>query len=103
MMNQQIEHLVAISEMPNVEIRVLPLVANHVIVPSSFNYLQFPHIHDVPLNDMVSVETLAGMEYIDGEEEINQYLVAFESLAESALSRKDTRKLISSIANKKRA
>ena len=102
-MNQQLEHLMVISEMPNVKIRVLPLLASHVIVPCSFNYLQFPQIHDVPLNDMVSVETLAGMEYVDGEEEIHQYLVAFESLAEIALSTEDTRKLISSIANTKRA
>ncbi len=102
-MHRQLEHLMAISEMPNVEIRVLPLLASHVIVPCPFNYLQFPHIHDVPLNDMVSMETLAGMEYVDGEEEIHQYLIAFGSLAEGALSTEETRKLITSIANTKRA
>jgi hypothetical protein len=100
-MHRQLKHLLSMAELPNVEIRILPLVSGHLIAPGSFNYLQFRQIHDVPLNDMVSLETLTGMEYVEVEEETHQYLLAFESLMDSALGTEETRELIASVASKK--
>ncbi len=103
MMDRQLGHLVAVSGLPNIELRVLPLSGDYLVVPGSFNYLQFPQIHDVPLSDMVVVETLTGMEYVEGEEEIHQYMLAFESLIGGALSAEETRALIGSVTEEKRA
>lgn len=99
-MNEQLEHLLRISELPNVELRVLPLLSDHLIAPTPFNYLRFRQIHDVALDDMVAVETLAGMEDVEGEQETHQYLYAFESLKDSALNVAESCTLIGSIARK---
>jgi hypothetical protein len=100
-MHRQLEHLVTVAELPNVEIRILPLLGNRPIVSGSFNYLQFRQIHDVSLNDVVVLEAQTGMEFVEAEEETHQYLVAFESLMDSALSAEETQTLIASIANEK--
>lgn len=100
-MHRQLEHLVTVSELPNVEIRILPLLGDRPIVSGSFNYLQFRQIHDVSLNDVVVLESQTGMEFVEAEEEALQYLVAFESLIDSALSTEETQALIASVANEK--
>jgi hypothetical protein len=83
-MREQLTHLAAISEIPNVEIRVLPLDGEHFVATGPFNYLRFPQVHDVPLGDIVWFENLAGMDDIDDESDVNLYYVVFRSLAESA-------------------
>ena len=100
LMSRQLEHLITISEMTNVDLRVLPLSASHIIVSCPFNYLKFPELHDVPLGDTVSVETLAGMQYA-GDDEVYQYWAVFDSLAESALNPEQSRELIGSVINTK--
>jgi transcriptional regulator with XRE-family HTH domain len=100
LMSRQLEHLIMMSEMPNVDLRVLPLSASHIIVPCPFNYLKFPRLHEVPLSDTVSVETLAGMQYV-GDDEVHQYWAVFDSLSKSALNPEQTRELIGSIINTK--
>jgi transcriptional regulator with XRE-family HTH domain len=99
-MHRQLMHLVAVSELPNVDIRVLPLSGNHLVVTGAFNYLRFHQIHDVPLNDMVALEKLTETEYVEAEEDSHQYLVAFESLMSNALSTEETRALIVSTASR---
>lgn len=100
-MHRQLEHLVMLAELPKVEIRILPLLGDRPIVSGSFNYLQFRQIHDVALNDVVVLESQTGMEFVEAEEETLQYLVAFESLMDSALSAEETKELIASVANEK--
>jgi transcriptional regulator with XRE-family HTH domain len=95
-MNEQLQYLLEASELPNVEIRALPLSGDHLVNLSAFNYLRFRQIHEVPLNDMVALETLTGTDYVEAEEDSNQYLVAFESLLASALGPAQTRTLIAS-------
>lgn len=97
-MHGQLMHMVAVSELPNVEIRVLPL-SSGLVVTGAFNYLRFRQIHDVPLNDMVAVEKLTETEYVHTEEVSHQYLVAFESLMSRAVSTEETRALIVSAAS----
>ena len=98
-MRAQLEHLAEVSELPNVDIRVLPLSGEHLLATGSFNYLKFRQLHDVPLNDIVSFDHLTGMENIDGEIEVHQYNVVLDSLIENSLDRESSRALIMAIAN----
>jgi len=99
-MHRQLMHLVAASELPNVEIRILPLSGDHPVVPGAFNYLRFRHIHDVPLHDMVTVDKLTETEYVETEGVSHQYRVAFESLMSNALSSEETRALMEAAASR---
>ena len=98
-MRAQLERLAEISELPNVDIRVLPLNGEHLLATGSFYYLRFRQLHDVPLNDMVSFDHLTGVENIEAESEVHQYNVALESLIESSLDQESSRALIIAIAN----
>ena len=98
-MRAQLERLAQISELPNVDIRVLLLNGEHLLATGSFYYLRFRQLHDVPLNDMVSFDHLTGVENIEGESELHQYNVVLESLIENALDQVSSRALIMSIAN----
>ena len=99
-MHRQLMHLATASELPHVEIRVLPLSAEHLVATGAFNYLRFRPIHDIPFDDMVAVEKLTEMEYVETEEDSNQYRVAFESLLSSALSTGETRELLTTAASR---
>jgi transcriptional regulator with XRE-family HTH domain len=98
-MRAQLEHLVEISELSNVDIRVLPFDGEHLLATGQFNYLKFPQMHDVPLNDIVVFDHLTGMENIEGETEVHQYKVVLEALTESSLDRESSRTLIIAITN----
>jgi len=98
-MYRQLMHLAAVSALPHVEVRVLPLAAEHVVATGAFNYLRFRQIHDIPLDDIATVEKLTEMEYVETEEDSNQYRVAFESLLSSALSAEGTRELLTTVAS----
>ncbi len=98
-MRKQLRHLAAISELPHIEVRILPLTAGHPIGAGPFNYLRFRQIHDVPLNDIVSLEHVTGTQYIDAENAVHQYNVVFESLMAGALWAQESRELINAIAS----
>ena len=100
MMHRQLMHLAAVSELPHVKIRVLPLSAEHLVATGAFNYLRFRQIHDIPLDDIVTVEKLTEMEYVETEEDSNQYRVAFGSLLSSAHSIEETRELLTGAASR---
>ncbi len=95
----QLEHLAEVSELSNVEIRVLPLNGEHLLATGSFNYLKFRQVHHIPLNDIVSFDHLTGMENVEGESEVHQYKVVLDSLTESSLDRESSRALIVAIAS----
>ncbi len=98
-MRTQLEHMAKVSELPNVDIRVLPLDGEHLLATGSFNYLKFRQLHDVPLNDIVWFDHLTGMENVEGETEVHQYNVVLDSLIESSLDRESSRALIVAVAN----
>jgi len=86
-MRQQLQRLAESSDMPNVEIRVLPLDGNHPVGTAPFTYMQFPQEHEVPQPDIVYVEQLD-----------NNYYVAFEHLRLEALSPAESQDVIVSTA-----
>jgi len=97
-MRQQLERLAESSEMPNVEVRVLPLGGYHPIGTGSFVYMQFQQDHAVPVNDIVTVEQLLSHYYIEDVAETNMYRVTFERLKADALGATQSRTLIANAA-----
>jgi transcriptional regulator with XRE-family HTH domain len=99
-MREQLEHLAASSELPNVEVRIYPLDWDYPpLATGAFNYMQFPEAHDVPLHDIVSVENLEGNYDLEDEEQTYKYHVAFETLSRRSLNPEQSRVLISAIAS----
>jgi len=97
-MREQLERLVDSSEMPNVEVLVLPLSGRHPIGTGSFVYMQFQQDHAVPVNDIVTVEQLLSHYYIEDVTETNMYRVTFERLKAEALGAAQSRALIAAEA-----
>lgn len=96
-MREQMERMVEAAELPNVEIRVHPLASDTPpLTAGAFSYMQFPQVHDVPMNDIVSVEHLEGSYYLEEEEHTFRYRVAFEYLVRQSLSPEESQALITS-------
>jgi transcriptional regulator with XRE-family HTH domain len=98
-MREQLGHLMAISELPNVDLRILPLDGEHMVATGPFNYLKFRQLHEVPLGDIVMYENLTGMDDIEDEGDVHQYKVAFESLTSAALDPEQSRALVTAVAD----
>ena len=97
-MHGQLERLARSSGMPNVEIRVLPLGGYHPIGAGAFLYMQFPQKHDVPFQDIVTVEQLDREYLIEDVTNTNKYRVTFEHLKAEALEPALSRDLIVGVA-----
>jgi transcriptional regulator with XRE-family HTH domain len=94
-MSQQMTHMVEAAELPNVQLRVYPLAADHPpLTTGAFSYMQFPQGGNIPSHDMVSVEHLEGSYYLQDEEQTNRYRVAFEYLLERSLDQDQSRSII---------
>jgi transcriptional regulator with XRE-family HTH domain len=83
-MRQQLEHLVAVAEMENVTLQVLPLEAGaHPGMEGSFVLFRFPHDGDA---DTVYVTMATGGVFQDKAEELHRYATVFDHLTELALT-----------------
>lgn len=78
----QLDHLVAVAQRPNIDLRILPLNAG-VFVFGSFALLASP---DTEAPYMVVVEERAGAHYLDRAHELNAHTALFEHLTENALT-----------------
>jgi transcriptional regulator with XRE-family HTH domain len=101
-MHEQLQHLSALSELPHIEVRILPLEGAHLVGTGAFNYLGFRQIHDVPLNDFVVFEHLTGMDEVEDEDDVHQYRLVFETLMNDSLGSEESRALITAVANEAR-
>jgi transcriptional regulator with XRE-family HTH domain len=97
-MRRQLQRLAESSDLPNVEIRVLPLDGSHPVGTAPFTYMQFPQEHEVPQPDIVYVEQLDNNYYIGDMTDTNKYRVAFEHLRLEALNPAESKDLIVSTA-----
>jgi len=97
-MSGQLERMIEMSYMPNVSVRILPLEGNHPVLTGAFTYIRFPRVHEVPLQDVATFEHLASTEYVDDEEAVNKYYVAFQSLEESSLGPDASRDHIATVS-----
>jgi len=93
-MREQLQRLVEASERDNVEIRVLPLDAQHTVFGESFVIFRFGPDRDAMLQDVVSAEHLRNGFSLEGERETYLHRIAFEMLADASLDRDASRELI---------
>jgi Domain of unknown function (DUF5753)/Helix-turn-helix domain len=99
-MREQLGHLVDAAELPNVDLRVLPLSQNTGLVAGSFVIMSFGP-HGTPeaavLADVVSTESLNAELYVEGETDTHLYRLFFEALAKAALPPAESKHFILSI------
>jgi transcriptional regulator with XRE-family HTH domain len=96
LMSAQLRHLAEMAELPNVEIRVLPLRSEVALMADSFMVLGFSQQREPSkLGDVVSTESLTetGL-YIEGETDTYIYRLIFDALAGESLSPDESRGLI---------
>jgi hypothetical protein len=97
LMHAQLQHLVDLSDLPNVEVRILPLNRETALLAGSFVIMSFGSqaVTDATsLGDVVSTESLHTHLYIEGETDTQLYRVFFEALAKASLSPAQSRHLI---------
>jgi transcriptional regulator with XRE-family HTH domain len=93
-MHEQMLQLAELSELPTVQVRVLPLSNDHPVTTGAFSYMQFTQVHDVPLHDLVTVEHITATYYLEDEEQTFRYRMAFERLTEDSLGPEESRDAI---------
>jgi transcriptional regulator with XRE-family HTH domain len=94
-MRDQLKRLVEISQLPNVDLHVLPLAGTHPIGTGAFVILKFAPAHGTRLHDVVYIEQLTRSAiYVEDEADTHEYSVAFDRLTTEALDPAKSRKLI---------
>lgn len=94
-MHEQLHHLVKMSELPNIEIRILPLAGPHVTATGPLLCLHVPEFGDV-----VYLEDFAnGHLHIDNAALIYQHMLVFRRLSEASLEPPESRRLLKTIAD----
>jgi hypothetical protein len=96
LMFNQMQHLLEMSELPNVDLRVLPLQSNSSLMGDSFVVLRFGQQDEASkLGDVVSTEGQNGHTLsIEGEADTYAYRLIFKAFFEASLSPDETRDLI---------
>lgn len=78
-MRGQLEHLIVLSEYPNLTLQVMPFrFGAHAAEGGAFSILRFP---EADLPDVVYLEQLTGAVYVDKREEVDRYMEAMDRLA----------------------
>ncbi|GAA4206516.1 helix-turn-helix transcriptional regulator [Streptosporangium oxazolinicum] len=97
-MSEQLEHLVRLSGLPNVEIRVVPFSAGaHPAMDGQFCLLSFPEPEDP---DLLYLEQAASGIVPDDPEQVSRYASMFESLCAMALSQEASAAFIAQMARR---
>jgi hypothetical protein len=97
LMNAQLQHLARVAELPNVDLRVLPLNRETSLVAESFAILSFgslPSDMAGKLADVVSTEGVTSELYVEGESDTYLYRLVFQGLVSAALPPTDSQHLI---------
>jgi hypothetical protein len=101
-MRPQLEHLITLSELPNVDIRILPLDRDISLAPGSFEILSFAPPEapgTATLGDVVGAENLTSQLFIEGEDtDTYMFRIVYGALAEACLPPDDSRRFIFGLA-----
>ena len=82
-MAEQLRHLLAVAEKPNVRVQVIPFaVGAHAGMTGSFSIMNYPHASDPPL---VHLEGMVGDTFLETSAEVEQYRLLFDRLRAVAL------------------
>ena len=91
-MRGQLQHLIDISERPNVRLQVMPFsFGGHSGESGAFTILSFP---DVDLSDVVYLEQLTSALYLDKREDVAQYEQALKELQQDSPGPDESRDLL---------
>jgi transcriptional regulator with XRE-family HTH domain len=91
-MRAQLEHLLRVSELPNVTLQVARFhVAHHAAAGTPVTILRFPE-PDLP--DVVYLEQLTSAVYLDKQEDVDQYALIMERLCTSADTPQETSRFL---------
>jgi transcriptional regulator with XRE-family HTH domain len=92
LMRGQLQHLVEMSERPNVDLQVLPNTAGaHPAVQGEFVIVGFP---ELIATDVVYLENMTSGIYVEREADVFRYSLAFDQLRALALGPEESRALI---------
>ncbi|MFF4588068.1 helix-turn-helix domain-containing protein [Streptomyces sp. NPDC000345] len=91
-MRGQLQHLIEISERPNVRLQIMPFsFGGHSGESGSFTILSFP---DADLQDVVYLEQLTSALYLDKREDVGQYEQALKELQQDSPGPDESRDLL---------
>ncbi|MFD7689820.1 helix-turn-helix domain-containing protein [Streptomyces sp. NPDC059781] len=91
-MREQLEHLVAMAERPNVTVQIVPLDVTNASAPAiPVTYLRFGGL-DLP--DVVYLEHIRSANFIEDRDETEEYRIALDRLADEALKPRDSVELL---------
>lgn len=94
-MRAQLEHLLEMSELPNVTLQVLPFrFGGHAAAGGPFTILRFAE-PDLP--DIVYLEQLTGALYLDKRSDVENYLAVMERVCVQAATPARTKDVLRSI------
>lgn len=94
-MNEQLRHLLTVSELPHVTVQVLPFSAGaHAAAVGSFAVLGGP----TPELDVVYVDIIGGGLFMEKPRELERYRLAFQYLSAQALDLESSARLIHHIS-----
>jgi len=94
-MFNQLRHLAEIAQLPNVELRILPLRSDTSLKADSFVVFGFsPEDETGKLGDVVSTEGIESELYIEGETDTYAFRLIFRAFVAASLSPDDSRELI---------
>ncbi|GAA4919059.1 helix-turn-helix protein [Stackebrandtia albiflava] len=90
-MCEQLEHLVAVSELPHIQIRLLPITAEwDAGYAGPFSYFEMPD----PFPEVAYIENLAGRTFLEESGKVSRIRQVHAALVRSALSPTKTRNFI---------
>ncbi|WP_188188585.1 helix-turn-helix domain-containing protein [Nonomuraea sp. SYSU D8015] len=100
MMRDQLQHLVKLSDLPNITIQVLRLEQSHPTDVTNFILLSFPSMPVLGRvsDEIVYYENYPSFTLSEDEETAYQYSLVFGLLAEAAMSEERSRDFIASLA-----
>lgn len=91
-MRGQLQHLIDISERPNVRLQIMPFsFGGHSGESGAFTILSFP---DADLSDVVYMEQLTSALYLDKREDVAQYEQALKELQQDSPGPSESRDLL---------
>lgn len=98
LMIQQLDHLVAMSELPHVTVQVMPFkMGAHPGVNGQYAILEFPDASD---SSVVYIEGVTSDLYLEKANDVQRYSVMYEHLRAQALNVDQTRQFISDAAKR---
>ncbi|MFZ0001377.1 MAG: helix-turn-helix transcriptional regulator [Trebonia sp.] len=94
-MARQLRHLAEMTQLPNVELRILPLEGESSLMAESFVVFGFSPEHETSrLGDVVSTESVENYFSIEGETDTYTFRLFFLAFTAAALSPDDSRELV---------